>query len=70
MHLMSRSRACTISTSASFGLVGTASFENGRPLISPVISCIASWRIGCRRITWVTWTASVGGCSIARDLPR
>ena len=47
MHLMSRSRGCVISTSASFGLVGTASFGSARPLTSPATSCIAYWRIGC-----------------------
>ena len=46
------------------------SFENGRPLTSLATFCIASSHIGYRRINWVTWTASVSGSSIARDLPR
>ena len=46
---MSRLRACAISTSARFGLVGTAFFGGGHPLTCPVIFCIAFWRIGAVR---------------------
>ena len=56
---MSRLRACAISTSASFGLVGTPCFGGGHPLTCPVIFCIAFWRIGCRPIIWVTWIVRV-----------
>jgi hypothetical protein len=51
---MSRLRACAISTSATSGLVGTASFGGTHPLTCRVIFCIAFWRIGCRPNTWVT----------------
>ena len=40
---MSRLRACAISTSAGFGLVGTASLGGGHPLTCPVIFYIAFW---------------------------
>jgi hypothetical protein len=63
---MSRLRCCAISTSASFALVGAASFGGIRPRTYPVIFCIAFWRIGCRPIIWVTWTVRVSGCLIAR----
>ena len=54
-HSMSRLRGCAISTSASFGLVGAASFGGIRPLTYLVIFCFAFWHIGCRPIIWVTW---------------
>ena len=63
---MSRLRACAISTSASFGLVGTASFGGGHPLTCPVIFCIAFWPTSCRLNTWVTWIVRVSGYLIAR----
>ena len=67
---MSRLRACAISTSASFGLVGTASFGGGHPLTCPVIFCIAFWPTGCRPNTSVTWIVRVSGYLIALGLRR
>jgi len=65
---MSRLRACAISTSAGFGLVGTASLGGGHPLTCPVIFCIAFWRTGCRPNTSVTWIVRVSGYLIALGL--
>ena len=67
---MSRLRACAISTSARFGLVGTPCFGGGHPLTCRVIFCIAFWRIGCRPNIWVTWIVRSSGYLIARGLPR
>ena len=67
---MSRSRACAISTSARFGLVGTASFGGGHPLTCPVIFYIAFWPIGCRPNISVTWIVRVSGYLIARGRRR
>ena len=44
-------------------------FGGERRLTCPVICCSGFWRIGFRRISWVTWMPRAGACSIARDLP-
>ena len=67
---MSRLRAYAISTSARFGLVGTASFDGSHPLTCPVIFCIAFWPTGCRPNISVTWMVRVSGCLIALGLRR
>ena len=69
-HSMSRLRACVISTSVSFGLVGTPSFGRQPPPHLPVIFCIAFWRTGCRPNISVTLIVRVSGCLIALGLPR
>jgi hypothetical protein len=57
-----------ISASASFGLIGTPYSGGDRPLTCPAISCFAFSLTGCRPITWVTWIARAGACSIAQSL--
>jgi hypothetical protein len=59
-----------ISTLWSFEAAGTPCLGGDHPLICPGISCFVFSHTDFRPIIWVTWTAKVDVCSIARSLPR
>ena len=60
-------RFCAISTSTCCGPAGKPCFVNNRLLTCRDISCFERWRIGCRLISSVIWTAKA---SVFSTIPR